>query len=134
MSCLTGNGTTITFATSGSVGRIISIDEWNESITNIEDNDLSFVAGDHDQYCPGSTIHHGPMPFSIAVDPSVQNPMPLGVEQLITVTRSDGSTVFGQGWVSQRSEGSYQSNTRVEGAYQLMFAGGPGGISRTDPT
>lgn len=135
MATLTGNGTSITFATSGSVGRIISIDEWTESVTMIEDNDLSMVAGDHDKYCAGATIQHGPWPFSIAVDPSVQNPMPLGgAAQLITITRSDGSTVFGNGWVTQRSEGSYESNARVEGGFELHFEGGSGGIGRTAPT
>lgn len=139
--CTTGNGALITFAdippNNGngvvSVGRIIRIGDWNESVDDIEDNDLSISDGDWMKYCPGGMIQHSEVPIDIVSN--FDNLPPLGIIQLITIVYpvpaglTNGAFRVGRGWLKQRSQGALENNVRAEGSYSIRFEGGAAGIA-----
>ncbi len=136
--CVTGNGATITLASTGTVGRIIRIGEWSEELDDIEDASLDQDVGDHMQYCPGTTINHDEVPIDVVFDPDAL--LELGVEELITITYpvpvggSTGATRSGLGWLKKRTNAAAENNARMEGGYSLRFKGGSGGIGHTAAT
>ena len=145
--CTTGNGATITFATTGSVGRVVSMGGFSESLEDIEDSDLGLGTGygaggsiDHMQFCQGRVINHEPFEVVVVFDPRATSGRPttvpgLGVEELVTVefpltdlNNTTKATLSGQGWLTGRSPfTSVESNTRIEGSLTVRFKGGNSG-------
>ena len=141
--CMTGDGTTILLGGSGIVGRIVSMSEFPESLPVLDDNDLSLSGGDHAKKCIGGVIEHdrweGVAVFDIDDMKDLGNwsagAPNEGAAQAIVVTyqkragQTAGGTTQGTGWLVQQSVGNLETNTRSEGAFAFVFAGGAAGIA-----
>ena len=124
----TGNSTTLTLATTGSLGRITSVGGFEEELPEIEDNDLS--SDGHMEYIFGDLIDHGEVEFPVVFDPD--NMEALGVVETGTITfpllpgQATAAKLAGTGALKKRSFGSLENNVRAEGAYVWKFDGKTG--------
>ena len=131
MTAITGNGTTIAFATTGAEGsgkfaaRITNVSVYNVTLDSVEDNDINTT---FDRYIPGDTAHHDEITVGVVFIPDNDLPALGGVED-ITITyplQSVGSTratLVGDGFITGFQIGELANNQRVEGSLTFRWTG-----------
>lgn len=128
--CFVPTGATFALSTTTDIGRIISIDGFDEELTSIPDDDLATIG--HDQYCPGGKISHTPLGFVTAFDPDTVKS--LGTLETGTLTlppqagQTNGATLAGTGFLRKRGFNGMENNVRTEGAYEFQFDGKTGPV------
>ena len=134
--CITGDSTTIIFVTGGTpiVGRIVSLDEWEERVDAIKDNDLGMAIGDHEKHCIGGLIRHDEIEGVMVFDPddikAIGNFANQRAASSIRITYqvppggTTGHTTTFDGWVVRRSRGNLENGVRSEGPFSVLLEGG----------
>ena len=126
--CFVATGTTFALTSSTDVGRIVSVEGFEEEITSIPDDDLTTVG--HNQFCPGGKIDHTPLGFVVVFNPDQVKA--LGTVETGTLTfppqgsQTNGATLAGTGFLRKRGFNGLENNVRVEGVYEFMFDGKTG--------
>lgn len=123
LTCLSGNGTTITFGTSMFSGSIVNIGAFFEELPDINVSTLATTG--HEEYCAGDLIEHTTIPVTIAFDPE-NDPTLNGTAETITITFANSATLAGTGYIKQHGFDGIANNERIEGTYTIRFDGDTG--------
>ena len=132
MSVKSGNGATITFATSGFTPLLVTIDGLEQTLEALQDSTLA-TTNVH-TYCPADLSEISPMSATIRWEQDDVPPLD-GTIELITITyqlesgESTAATLAGSGFITGRRSPDLANNEIAEGTFTLMFDG-----KATEPT
>jgi hypothetical protein len=134
MAVIVGDGTTFVLTGTGTptVGRIVSIGGFSESIADIDDTDLSTTG--HRPFCPATVIDHDRMELTVVFNPDenvAANDQDLGVLMTNAVltfndTHVTPATLSGTGYIGERSFSGIETGARVQGTYGWRWDGTTG--------
>lgn len=127
----TGNGTTITFATSSFAGLLTQIGPMSESRPVLTDSHLTTV--DIEEVIPGDLVAIDGIDVEMYWDPATSSSPPiLANPELVTITfplganQSTPATIVGTGFISARTSPTIANNERLMGSFTLQMDGKTG--------
>lgn len=131
MSVKSGNGATLTFATSGFTPLVVSMDGLEETLEALQDSDLSTT--NYHTMCPADLKEIAP--FTAEIRWEQDDIPPLGTVELITLTyqlesgESVAATLTGTGFMTSRTSPALANNEIAAGSIAIQLDG-----KATEPT